>query len=198
MNLKSLNKLRKAKKEMLPGVERAIMRLADTLPDLVKALDKMAKSIDGFTEKAPIDNVNRLTPIKGKSYFEDVLLWHRAAKHPVREVIAAAVTDQEQKSRELGITLVKEEFEELMDALQRDHYPDIADGGADLIWVVCGLLIRYGIDLDAMWEEVRRANWDKLGGPVRKDGKLLKPEGWRPPNAFGACGGIRFLQEELK
>lgn len=123
----------------------------------------------------------------GKSYFEDVLYWHKAAGHPVRKNLVALVDNEEQKSRDLGRTLVMEEFNELMDALQRNHYPDIADGAADLIWVICGLMGRYGINLDLMWEEIRRANWAKLGGPVREDGKLLKPEGWQPPDTYNAC-----------
>jgi NTP pyrophosphatase (non-canonical NTP hydrolase) len=123
----------------------------------------------------------------GKSYFEDVVLWHKGMKQPVRRNIATLVDNAEQQSRDMGKTLVTEEYNELIDALQRNHYPDIADGAADLIWVVCGLMARYGINLDLMWEEVRRANWAKLGGPVREDGKLLKPEGWQPPNTHNAC-----------
>jgi len=126
----------------------------------------------------------------GKSYFEDVVLWHKDMGHPVRRNIAVLVDSTEHQSREMGKTLVMEEYNELIDALQRNHYPDIADGAADLIWVVCGLMARYGINLDAMWEEIRRANWAKKGGPIREDGKLLKPEGWQPPDATKACAGI--------
>lgn len=52
MKLKNLYKLKKAKKEMLPGVERAIMRLAETAPDLVKALNSLAKSVNSFVSSS--------------------------------------------------------------------------------------------------------------------------------------------------
>lgn len=40
----------------------------------------------------------------------------------------------------------------------------------------------WGIDLHLFWSEVQRANMDKVGGPVRADGKRLKPPGWRGPD----------------
>ena len=39
----------------------------------------------------------------------------------------------------------------------------------------------WGVDLDEIFAEVHRANLAKAGGPVRIDGKILKPEGWKPP-----------------
>ena len=38
-----------------------------------------------------------------------------------------------------------------------------------------------GLDLAPFFEEVHRTNMLKLTGPVREDGKRLKPEGWKPP-----------------
>ncbi len=40
----------------------------------------------------------------------------------------------------------------------------------------------YGIPLEEFWKEVQRANMAKVGGPVRSDGKRLKPPGWVGPN----------------
>lgn len=42
-----------------------------------------------------------------------------------------------------------------------------------------------GIDLGPVFEEVHRANMAKVGGPTRADGKILKPEGWTPPDVAG-------------
>lgn len=65
MKLKKLYKLRKETKEMLPGVERAIMRLADCAPDLIRAISNLSKSIDGYVKSGrPIDNVNSDGSIK--------------------------------------------------------------------------------------------------------------------------------------
>jgi len=127
---------------------------------------------------------------KGRSYFEDVILWHKAMKQPVRRRIAKAFSQKEFDSRELGMRLVAEEFKELCSAYEQDDYKEMADAGADLVWVVCGLMARMGINLDAAWQEVHRTNWAKLDGPVREDGKRLKPEGWLPPSMDAAVLGI--------
>lgn len=127
----------------------------------------------------------------GKSYFEDVILWHKAVGHPVRKTPAAFIRDDEHKSRELGIKLVAEEFNELLCKwFEIGDYREISDACGDLIWVTCGLMARLGLNLDAAWEEIRRTNWEKVGGPRRADGKILKPEGWKPPSMEAAVLGI--------
>lgn len=60
---------------------------------------------------------------------------------------------------------------------------------ADLLYVTYGALDALGIDADAVFAEVHRANMAKLGGPRRADGKLLKPEGWQPADVRGVIEG---------
>ncbi len=60
---------------------------------------------------------------------------------------------------------------------------------ADLLYVTYGALDALGIDADAVFAEVHRANMTKLGGPKRADGKLLKPEGWQPADVRGVIEG---------
>ena len=120
------------------------------------------------------------------SYFEDVVRWHRAIGDPVEPcpLYGDDLQDNQFEGSKLalGMNLVTEEFQELTAAYTSENVKEMADAGADLVWVVCGLMARMGIDLDAVWNKVRRSNFDKLGGPVRPDGKRLKPEGWAPPN----------------
>ncbi|WP_040383258.1 hypothetical protein [Deinococcus apachensis] len=59
---------------------------------------------------------------------------------------------------------------------------------ADLLYVTYGALDALGIDANAVFAEVHRANMAKLGGPRREDGKQLKPEGWQPADVRGAMG----------
>lgn len=59
---------------------------------------------------------------------------------------------------------------------------DLIDGLCDLTYVVMGTAVAAGVDLDPHFEEVHRANMNKLQGPKRADGKQLKPEGWKPPD----------------
>ena len=78
--------------------------------------------------------------------------------------------------------------------LDQDHEPgrsskaaelallaEIADGIADLVYVAIGTASTLGIDMEPVWEEVQLSNMAKVNGPVRPDGKRLKPEGWQPP-----------------
>lgn len=59
------------------------------------------------------------------------------------------------------------------------------DGLSDLLCVIYGAAVTFGIDLTPFWAEVHRSNLAKAGGPKRADGKALKPEGWQPPDIEG-------------
>lgn len=56
---------------------------------------------------------------------------------------------------------------------------------ADLLYVTYGALDALGIDADAVFAEIHRANLSKISGPKRADGKQLKPEGWQPADVRG-------------
>lgn len=87
--------------------------------------------------------------------------------------------------RALRIKLLREEFNEYLDAEWDDDLVEIADALADLIYIAAGTADAYGIDLNKVFEEVHRSNMAKLvDGKVlrRADGKVMKPEGWTPPD----------------
>ena len=60
----------------------------------------------------------------------------------------------------------------------------------DLLYVTLGTLTQLGINPDAPFAAVHQANLAKVGGPVREDGKLLKPAGWQPAD-------VRAVLEQL-
>lgn len=101
-------------------------------------------------------------------------------------------------------TLIREEYEEvtaaideLKAALRSGDQPDITDLAhelADLLYVVYGTFSACGVDADAVFAEVHRANMEKLGGPRRPDGKLLKPPGWQPADVRGVIARQRQTQ----
>lgn len=131
----------------------------------------------------------------GKSYFEDVFLWEEELFGSVRGKPAEVVSPELQQRLNLSKSLIEEEFKELMEAFEAGDYKGMVDGAGDLIWVTCGLIAKAGIDLDAAWEEIRRSNWAKKGGPRREsDGKLLKPEDWTPPDFTPALVGRDLLR----
>lgn len=69
---------------------------------------------------------------------------------------------------------------------------ETADALGDLIYVVYGMGLETGIDLDAVLDEVQASNLSKLGAdgqPIyREDGKVLKGPGFFPPDIAGVLG----------
>ncbi|WP_161881476.1 hypothetical protein [Deinococcus alpinitundrae] len=96
---------------------------------------------------------------------------------------------------ELRLTLLREEmqeveaeFEQLSEHLSRARPTDLAPLAhelADLLYVAYGALGSLGVDADAVFAEVHRANLTKTAGPRRADGKQLKPEGWQKADVLG-------------
>lgn len=97
------------------------------------------------------------------------------------------------KTLALRHKLIQEEFEEVTEAweeltavLQANNSAQPADVTdwvhelADLLYVAYGAILACGVDADAVFAEVHRANLSKAGGPRRADGKILKPPGWQP------------------
>ena len=111
-------------------------------------------------------------------YQQDVEDFHRACDLPVGEYIQTLSPER----TELRRRLIKEESKEMRDELKRNNITGIIDGACDTIVVVLGTLVEMGVDLDPFWDEVHRTNMAKKDGPVREDGKKLKPEGWLPPD----------------
>lgn len=87
---------------------------------------------------------------------------------------------------ELRKRLISEEHDELFEALYTGDLVKVADGIADLIYVLIGTALEFGIPIRGVFSEVQRSNISKVGPDgkpiVREDGKVLKPEGWRPPD----------------
>jgi predicted HAD superfamily Cof-like phosphohydrolase len=87
-------------------------------------------------------------------------------------------------------SLIDEEVnKELKPAMEAGDMVGIADGIVDSIYVLIGAALEYGIPLEKVWDAVQTANMakrDPVTGKVRRreDGKILKPEGWQPPNIW--------------
>lgn len=102
--------------------------------------------------------------------------FHRMFEIVVQEV-PALVDDQ---TRALRIRLIHEEFEELKEAMAKSDLVGIAKEMADLLYVVYGTAVSYGIEMDAVFREVHRSNMSKVGGYKREDGKWVKPATYSP------------------
>jgi predicted HAD superfamily Cof-like phosphohydrolase len=87
---------------------------------------------------------------------------------------------------ELRYELIKEELSELDTAMWQNNLIEVADALTDLLYVVYGAGLAFGIDLDKCFEEVHDSNMSKLGAdgkPIyREDGKILKGPNFREPD----------------
>ena len=88
---------------------------------------------------------------------------------------------------ELYLKLIKEEYEELQEAVADEDTVEVLDALTDILVVTIGAIHSIGADGEGAWNEVMRTNFAKIDpdtGKVRRreDGKVLKPEGWQPPN----------------
>jgi predicted HAD superfamily Cof-like phosphohydrolase len=84
------------------------------------------------------------------------------------------------------LDLIREETDELEEAILDNDKVEQLDALVDILVVTIGAIRAAGWDGAGAWEEVMRTNFAKIDpetGKVRKreDGKVLKPEGWKPP-----------------
>ena len=86
----------------------------------------------------------------------------------------------DERTRVLRERLIQEEFEELREAMGKSDLAAIAKELADLLYVVYGTAVSYGIEMDPVFREVHRSNMSKIGGYKRDDGKWVKPPTYSP------------------
>ena len=89
------------------------------------------------------------------------------------------------KINKLRIDLIKEELDELQEAMSNNDLLEVADALTDILYVTYGAGHAFGIDLDKCFDEVQNSNMSKLGEngkPIYNDaGKVMKgPKYFKP------------------
>lgn len=82
---------------------------------------------------------------------------------------------------DMRLDLICEEVGELHDAASNNDIVAAADALGDILYVVVGSAVAWGLDLEPILNEIHRSNMAKAGGGRRADGKILKPADWTPP-----------------
>lgn len=108
--------------------------------------------------------------------FRDIDVFHTACDQQPNEA-----------NYNMYLGLIEEEFDELQDAIEANDRVEQLDALVDILVVTMGAIRAGGFDGEGAWKEVMDTNFAKIDpetGKVRKreDGKVLKPEGWTPPN----------------
>ena len=90
------------------------------------------------------------------------------------------------KINKLRLDLIKEELEELTEAIKNKDLLEVADALTDILYVTYGAGHAFGIDLDKCFEEVQNSNMSKLdnnGNPIyNDDGKVMKGPNYFKPD----------------
>ena len=94
--------------------------------------------------------------------------------------VNAAPSAPDEATCRLRVRLIQEEFDELKEAMANQHLASVAKELADLLYVVYGTAVTYGMDMGPVFREVHRSNMSKVGGYKRDDGKWVKPPTYSP------------------
>jgi len=112
--------------------------------------------------------------------FTDVATFMTAAGQTINQ-------DNPQQA-ELYLKLIEEEYEkEFKEARQLNDDVLTIDACFDTIWVIVGYMLSRGWSCERIWDEGALSNLKKIDKATlkvlkREDGKVLKPEGWKPPD----------------
>jgi len=95
-------------------------------------------------------------------------------------LVHTSPTDASEDTKRLRIRLIQEEFDELKESMAEGNLAALAKEMADLLYVIYGTAVSYGIDMEPVFREVHRSNLSKVGGYKREDGKWVKPSTYSP------------------
>jgi NTP pyrophosphatase (non-canonical NTP hydrolase) len=88
--------------------------------------------------------------------------------------------------QDLRVELIREELDELIEAITLGDLTEVADALTDILYVTYGAGHAFGIPLDECFAEVQRSNMSKLGEDgkpmYREDGKVMKGPQYSVPN----------------
>lgn len=134
--------------------------------------------------------------------------FHKAFDLPRPKILAAPDADL----LRLRWRLITEEYKEVVEEFEKlraaGNFAEwhasmlrLAKELADLRYVAEGAAVSFGIDHEAVYREVHRSNMSKLqanGTPLlREDGKVLKSDGYTPPDIEGVLGAIIDAEAEV-
>lgn len=100
--------------------------------------------------------------------------------HQAMELTAPETYTMEGYPGELRVKLLEEETAEFAHAWKKGDRLEMIKELCDILYVAYGAAVSMGLDLEPFFDEVHASNMTKLGGPVREDGKRLKPAHYKP------------------
>lgn len=141
--------------------------------ELIREADGQGGLIKALSERLDMKQNQPMTA------FEEQAFFMRACGQTTNE--------HNRAQAEMYADLIEEERVEMLEAQDRGDEVEEFDAVLDQIVVLIGYGLSRGWPMNEGWAEVVRSNMAKIDpvtGAVRRreDGKILKPEGWTPPN----------------
>ena len=131
-------------------------------------------------------------------WLDSVKQFHDIFGHDVAEYVDLPADDV----LDLRLDMLREELSEAEVAAKNRDVTEYVDGLIDAIYIALGGLLEVAPPniVRRVFAEVHRANMSKVGpnGEVirRDDGKILKPEGFTPPDVLSALFRWDFVKED--
>lgn len=118
------------------------------------------------------------------NFQEKVTEFHEAFGHGVSsigKIDSREITKEEADTINLRRRLIVEEFQELMAAPYLD---EVMKEAIDLMYVITGMFVEFGWDMEEAFDRVHQSNMTKLGEDGRpqhrEDGKIIKGPNYVP------------------
>ena len=125
---------------------------------------------------------------KSETLQNKLRIFHKAFSHPLDEKFPAP-NHKIHALKKLRRDLIKEEYNEVMDAIRLKDDEEVLKELCDLVYVCVGFCVTYGWEFDVAFNRVHNSNMSKLndeGKPIyREDGKVLKSDNYKPPSMKG-------------
>lgn len=97
-----------------------------------------------------------------KTNYNLVKEFHLRFEHLINTKSYLNVFDENPKLVDLRLKLIEEEFDELKDAVKNKNFVETADALTDLLYVIYGAGLSFGINLDETFKLVHESNMSKL------------------------------------
>ena len=103
-----------------------------------------------------------------------------------RQEVKSKPSFSSKKINDLRYNLIKEELDELKQAIDKNDLLEVADALTDILYVTYGAGHAFGINLDICFNEVQNSNMSKLGTdgkPIYNEaGKVMKGPNYYKPD----------------
>jgi predicted HAD superfamily Cof-like phosphohydrolase len=97
-----------------------------------------------------------------KTNYQKVVEFNQTFGHPAHTMVHKDVWDKDPKLVKLRVDLIKEEVQELEDAVKNNDMTETLDALSDILYVVYGMGAAFGLDLDEAMGLVHESNMTKV------------------------------------